>query len=57
MNSRTRVTLLGVLAVAWFGLAVANFARAAIVVGLAYTACGMAVTVLALRSSRGRRSR
>jgi hypothetical protein len=57
VTSNVRVALLGVLAVGWFVLAAVNFARVHVVVGLAYTACGMVVAGLTLRFTRGRRSR
>jgi hypothetical protein len=54
---RTRLTLLALLALGWFVLAVVNLVRAHVVVGLAYAVCGVVVTSLTLRLSRGRRSR
>jgi len=53
----TRLALLTVITIAWFALAVVNFSRANVVVGLAYSVCGLVVALLTFRLSRGRRSR
>lgn len=57
MNNRSRVVLLGVVALAWFGLGAVNIARHQLLVGVVYVVCGVVVTLLALRMSGGRRSR
>ena len=57
MTRRTRLTLLTVLAVGWFVLAGANFARHRWVVGVAYVICGVVISALTLRFGKGRRAR
>ncbi len=51
------MTALAVLAIGWFVLAVVNLVRGVIVVALAYALCGVIITTLTLRLSRGRRTR
>jgi hypothetical protein len=50
-------TVLAVLAVAWFVLAVANIGRGHAAVGLLYAGCGAIMAAMALRTTRGRRAR
>lgn len=57
MKPSTRLALLTVITIAWFALAAVNFSRANVVVGLAYSVCGLVVALLTFRLSRGRRSR
>ena len=57
MTNRTRLTILIVLAVGWFGLALVNLLKGHVVVGTAYVVCGVVITTLTLRLSKGRRAR
>jgi hypothetical protein len=57
VTSKTRVGLLTVLAVGWFFLAVANIIGGRVAIGALYAVCGVVVSALTLRLSRGRRTR
>ena len=57
MTLRTRLSILIVLALGWFTLAVVNLTLGHVVVALAYAMCGGVISVLTLKLSKGRRAR
>ena len=57
MTRRTRLTLLTMLAIGWFVLAGANYMLHNWVVGSAYAVCGVVITVMTVRQSKGPRAR
>jgi hypothetical protein len=57
VTRRTRLTLLTVLAIGWFVLAIVNLTHHNPIVGVAYLVCGVVITTLTLRLAKGRRAR
>jgi hypothetical protein len=57
VTNRARLTILIVLAVGWFVLALVNLLKGHVLVGTAYVVCGVVITTLTLRLSKGRRAR
>jgi hypothetical protein len=57
VNPNVRLSILLLLALGWFVLAVVNVAKGHPVVGGSYAACGAIISIMTYRLSKGRRSR
>ena len=54
---RTRLLILTLIAVAWFVLAIINVLHGRYPVGIVYAVCGIVISAMTLRLSKGRRAR
>lgn len=57
VTTRSRLLILIVIAVAWFVLAIVNVAHSRYAVGIVYAVCGIVISAMTLRLSKGRRAR